>query len=101
MAPELIDDLKARILAVEQATDAQERAESARIKATADLAAAIERGLSDVRELDAIVRNTYAGNAAELAAWESASHVERAPRHADDEEEEAPEPPAAPASDSH
>jgi hypothetical protein len=38
-------------------------------------AAAIQQGLADVRELDAIVRNTFAGNEGELAAWESASHV--------------------------
>ncbi|MFL6333653.1 MAG: hypothetical protein ACJ754_10125 [Pyrinomonadaceae bacterium] len=95
-APDFIDDLRARILAVQQADDAQQKAESARIESTADLAAAIQKGLADVRELDAIVRNTYAGNEGELAAWESASHVERAPRRADDEEEEPPaQPPPA------
>lgn len=96
MSPDFIDDLKARILAVVQADDAQQKAESARIEATANLAAAIQQGRADVRELDAIVRNIYAGNEAELAAWESASHVERAPRHAGEEEGE-PEP--APAQD--
>jgi hypothetical protein len=94
MAPDFIDDLKARILAVVQADDAQQKAESARIEATANLAAAIQQGRADVRELDAIVRNTYAGNEAELAAWESASHVERAPRRAGEDEEEPPAPPA-------
>ncbi len=97
VAPDFIDDLKARILAVDQADDAQQKAESARIEATANLATAIQQGLADVRELDAIVRNTYAGNEAELAAWESASHVERAPRRAGEEEEEPPAPPAPPA----
>ena len=96
MAPDLIDDLKARILAVDEATSDQEREESARIEATAALADAIQKGLEDVRELDAIVRNTYSGNVAELAAWESAGHVERAPRHAGEDEEEPPaEPPPA------
>ena len=94
MAPGFIDDLKARILAVVQADDAQQTAENARIGTTADLAAAIQQGLADVRELDAIVRNTYAGNEGELAAWESASHVERAPRRA---ETETPTPEPAPA----
>jgi hypothetical protein len=92
-APDFIDDLKARTLAVVQADDAQQKAENARVAATADLAAAIQQGLEDVRELDAIVRNTFAGNEAELAAWKSASHVERAPRRAG-EEEEPPAPPA-------
>jgi hypothetical protein len=56
-----------------------------------------EQGLEAVHELDAIVRNVYADNAAELAAWESASHVERAPRRADDDEEEEPPAPPPPA----
>ena len=95
-APDFIDDLKARILAVVQADDNQEKAESARIGATANLAAAIQQGLADVREMDAIVRNTFAGNEAELAAWASASHVERAPRRAEEEEEEtSAQPPPA------
>ncbi len=44
------------------------------------------------------MRNIYADNEAELAAWESASHVERAPRRAEEEEEEetAPPPPDSP-----
>jgi hypothetical protein len=94
MAPDFIDDLKARILAVVQADDDQEKAETARIEATANLAAAIQQGLADVRELDAIVRNTFAGNESELAAWESASHLERAPRRAAEEEEEPAAQPA-------
>jgi hypothetical protein len=92
MAPDFIDDLKARILAVEQATAGQAQAWAARVTATASLAEAAQMGLKAVRELDPIVRNIYADNEAELAAWESASHVERAPRRA---EEEAP--PAQPA----
>ena len=36
-----------------------------------------------VRELDALVRNTFADDPSTLAAWESASHVERrVSRHA-------------------
>jgi hypothetical protein len=33
-----------------------------------------------LRELDAIVRNIFDDDPASLAAWTSASHVERAPR---------------------
>jgi hypothetical protein len=92
MAPDFIDDLKARILAVEQAIDAQAQEAAARVTATAALAEAVQEGLAAVRELDAIVRNVYKDNEAELAAWESARHVARAPRRA---EKEAP--PAQPA----
>jgi hypothetical protein len=94
MAPDFVDDLKARILAVEQAVEGRAQAWAARVTATAGLAAAAQMGIEAVRELDRIVRNIYADNEAELAAWESASHVERAPRRA---EEEAPPAPPAPA----
>jgi type I site-specific restriction endonuclease len=82
MAPDFIDDLKARILAVEQYQDGQAQQSAGRVTSTANVAEAAEQGLEAVRELDAIVRNIYADNEAELAAWESASHVERAPRRA-------------------
>jgi hypothetical protein len=98
MPPDFIDDLKARILAFEQAVDSQAQKSAAQVASTAALAAAVEQGLVAVRELDVIVRNVFAGNDAELAAWESASHVERAPRRAEEEEEESPAEPA-PAAD--
>ncbi|HEX7317308.1 MAG TPA: hypothetical protein VF297_25645 [Pyrinomonadaceae bacterium] len=89
MSPGFVDDLKARILAFEQSTDGQAQKSAEQVAATASLAEAAEQGLAAVRELGAIVLNIYADNDAERAAWESASHVERAPRR---EEEEAPEP---------
>lgn len=92
MPPDFIDDLKARILAVEQSHDGQAQRSAERVSSTAGVADATEQGFEAVRELGAIVRNIYADNDAELAAWESASHVERAPRRA-----EAKAPPAEPA----
>ena len=88
MAPDFVDDLKARILAVEQAVDGRAQQSGGRVAATAGVAEAAEQGLEAVRELDAIVRNIYAGNEAEMAAWESVRHVERAPQRAQEEEEE-------------
>ena len=96
MAPDFIDDLKARIHAVEQSSDDRALESGDRIASTAGVAEAAERGLEAVRELDPIVRNVYASNDAEVAAWESASHVERAPQRAE-EEAEAPPPPPPPA----
>lgn len=87
MAPGFIDDLKTRTLLVEQYLGGRAQESSGRVASTAGVAGAAEQGVEAVRELDAIVRNTYAGNDAELAGWESASHVERAPRHAEEEEE--------------
>lgn len=94
MAPDFIDDLKARILAVEQAVASQAQAWAARVASTASLGQAAQQGLEAVRELDAIVRNVYADNETELTAWESASHVERATRSAEEDEEEPPTTPA-------
>lgn len=50
------------------------------VAATAGIDEVIGRGLHVVGELDALVRNIFAGDASALAAWESASHVERLPR---------------------
>jgi hypothetical protein len=94
MASDFVDGLKARILAVEQAAAGQAQAWAARVAATAGLAEAARQGLEAVRELDTIVRNIYGGNEAELAAWGSASRVERAPRHAEEEESPVQPPPA-------
>ncbi|MDT5270509.1 MAG: hypothetical protein QOH49_2695 [Acidobacteriota bacterium] len=96
MAPDFIDDLKARILAVEQFLEGRAQQSAERVASTASVAEAAEQGFEAVRELDPIVRNIYAGNDAEMAAWVSASHVERAPRRAAGEEEEPPaQPPPA------
>ena len=96
MAPDFIDDLKARILAVEQAVASQAQAWAARVAATAGLGEAAQQGLEAVRELSPIVRNMYKDNEAELASWESASHVERAPRRP--ETQTTPPAPAPPGS---
>ena len=48
----------------------------------------------EVAELDAIMHNKYAGQPEKLAAWMSASHVERDPRH---EQDTPATPPASPA----
>ena len=94
LSADFIDDLKARILAVEEADAAQAKAWGARVEATAGLAEAAQKGAEAMRELDVIVRNVYRDNETESAAWESASHVERAPRRAEAEEEEPSAQPA-------
>lgn len=40
----------------------------------------VRRAIIAVRSLDVIVRNKYANNVGKLAAWLSASHVEKAPK---------------------
>ena len=50
------------------------------VAATADMSAKVRQGMIKVRILDGIVRNVYANNPGKLAAWLSASHVEKAPK---------------------
>ncbi|MGQ0543180.1 MAG: hypothetical protein ACT4O9_15255 [Blastocatellia bacterium] len=43
-------------------------------------AAKVRSGMIIVRILDGIVKNRYSGDPGKLAAWVSASHVEKAPK---------------------
>jgi hypothetical protein len=75
-----LEDLNAALSAFEGAVSSQNQNTEKRVTATAAIESVIERGRQLVRELDAIVSNKYRGNRATLAAWESASRVERLPR---------------------
>lgn len=50
------------------------------VAATADTSSKVRQGMVIVRILDGIVRNRYANDPGKLAAWISASHVEKAPK---------------------
>lgn len=77
---DFIEDLQADIADFETAINTQETGRRQHVTATAAIEDLIERGMSIVRRLDAIVRNVFRDNPAKLAAWESARHVERTPR---------------------
>jgi hypothetical protein len=79
---DFLEHLAADTSSFEQLIDGRSNDEGARVAATAAIDAAIERGTDAVRELDAVVRNTFRDDAAALAEWTSASHVERAARAA-------------------
>lgn len=49
------------------------------VEATAKTGENIRLGKVAVRFLDGVVKNKYANNVGKLAAWTSASHVEKAP----------------------
>lgn len=51
--------------------------------ATAEIGESIRRGMVARRILDGVVRNVFASDVGKLAAWASASHVERAPKKKD------------------
>ncbi|HEX8138899.1 MAG TPA: hypothetical protein VF544_15125 [Pyrinomonadaceae bacterium] len=85
-----LEDLNEDIEAFEEALAQRTQDTATHINATTTIDDLIERGMRIVRELDAIMRNIYEDNPGKLAAWLSASRVERPPRR-------RPQPPAPPA----
>ncbi|HEX8494175.1 MAG TPA: hypothetical protein VF658_15110 [Pyrinomonadaceae bacterium] len=75
-------DMQRAIDAVLAAEARQSAALAAQTAATAAIAAALKREREAVSELDVIMRNRYRDDPATLAAWKSASHIERAPKRA-------------------
>lgn len=75
---DFLEDLQADIAAYEQAASEKSTTKSAKVSATASMGGSVEKGLNALRRLRAIVPNKYRDNPAKLAAWTSASHVERA-----------------------
>ncbi len=79
---DFLDTLSTRIQSMGQHMAAQNRSLGARVTATSAIESAVARGLAVLRQLDVVVRNKFAADPATLAAWESASHIERASRAA-------------------
>lgn len=77
---DFLEDLNDDIKAFEQAITGQNLSADTHVAATQAIDEAVDRGLNTVRQLDAIVRNKFTNDPATLAAWLSASHVERAPK---------------------
>jgi hypothetical protein len=75
-----LQDLAADIADFEQAINRTIQGRETHVAANAAIDDLIAEGTSIVRELDTIMRNIFADEPAALAAWLSASHVERAPR---------------------
>jgi hypothetical protein len=90
LSANFLEDLNEDIEAFEEALMQRTQDTATHINATTTIDDLIERGMRIVRELDAIMRNLYEDNPGKLAAWLSASRVERAPRR-------RPQPPAPPA----
>lgn len=80
MPADFLDDLRDDIARMEESISSQGSGVGEHVAAGAAIDDAIRRGFETVRKLDAIVRNKYAGNPAVLAAWDSGSHIERAPK---------------------
>jgi hypothetical protein len=93
---DFLTTLAAAIGALESAIDRQNNARNALAVATASVKAAQRQLIDAMREFSPIVRNTLRADPAALAAWQSASHVERSPKRA---RETTPPPPTSPASE--
>jgi hypothetical protein len=85
--------IQAAIEALSAATDRKFGGLTVQVGGTSGLADAAKRGLGDVRELDPIMRNLLKTNPSLLAAWISASRVQRGPVRSDAEAPAAPAPP--------
>jgi hypothetical protein len=93
MPTNFLEDLQADIEQFEEAITDKAQSRETHVEATAAINEFIEQGMNAVRELDPIVRNTFSNDPTKLAAWQSASHVERPPRHA----QQTAQPPTPPA----
>lgn len=80
MPENFLEDLTAAIEQLEASVSNHNKHRANRVAATASLKATLSRVLEIRRELDPIVRNKFRNDPATLAAWESASHLERAPK---------------------
>lgn len=80
MPADFLEQLSATIDEFERATNDQNLNTGQRVGTTAGVKNALSRATRLRKELDPIVRNKYRDDPASLAAWESASRVERAPK---------------------
>lgn len=77
MPATFIADLAAAAAAFDATINPASDAVTDRVEATADIGESDRIGMQALRICDAIIRNIYAGDPGKLAAWLSASHVER------------------------
>ncbi len=80
METKFITDLEDAADAFEATFGPQGSAIDSHVAATAEIGEAISRGMVARRILDGIVRNVYKSNTGKIAAWTSASHVEKPPK---------------------
>jgi hypothetical protein len=67
---ELVDDF-------EQSLSAPGTAIDAHVEATAEIGAEIRKGMIAVRTMDGVIKNKFRNDVGKLAAWLSASHIEK------------------------
>lgn len=80
MPADFIERLKASIAAFEQAINQQNTGAGASQSSRAAIEEILDRGEQDLERFDTAVRNKYRDDPPTIAAWESASRLERGPR---------------------
>lgn len=80
MPATFVTDLTAACDAFEATFGPQSSAIDDHVEATAEIGEAVQRGMVARRILDGIVRNVYKNDVGKLAAWTSASHIEKPPK---------------------
>lgn len=80
LGPNFIEELIEAADNFDAAINRKAQGRGKHVAATAAIDDLVERGIRLVRELDALVRNIFVSDPSALAAWESASHVERLTR---------------------
>ncbi len=68
--------------AIDNADDDVESDDEEGVSSTSAVGRLIKAGMKESNYLDAIMHNKYTFDADKLRAWQSASHIERAPQHA-------------------
>jgi hypothetical protein len=82
MPATLVADLQAQVKGIGTVSDTHEANREQGVLSTAQITSLVRGGRKQRNYLDAIFRAVYANNPEKLAAWISASHVERDPQHA-------------------
>ncbi len=77
---EFVTDLTSDLQDVRAAQDDQETSSLTGVESTAVIGRLIRDGMKEITYLDAIMHNKYARTPETLRAWESASHIDRAPQ---------------------
>ncbi|MDT7690610.1 MAG: hypothetical protein QOE46_3369 [Acidobacteriota bacterium] len=92
LASDFIEDLNEVLDDFSAAFNQKAQGRGKHVAATAAIDELVERGMRIVRELDALVRNTFVNSPSALAAWESASHVEKPTRRGRQKPNGTPDP---------
>jgi hypothetical protein len=80
MPADFLETLDAAIAKLQQTMTDQSEGKAGVKSAGVEIEDTMDQGMSVRRRMDAVVRNVYRDNAAVLAEWETASHIEQAPK---------------------